>query len=61
MSHGISFVDKKIMAELTAKMLIEVDAVKFMEDKLEWHYLPMKEEQYRQALADLVKIESSPE
>jgi orotate phosphoribosyltransferase len=33
MSHGIGFPDKKVMAELTAKMLIEVDAVQFMGDK----------------------------
>lgn len=33
MTHGIGFADKKVMAELTAKMLIEVDAVQFMGDK----------------------------
>ena len=33
MSQGISFTDKKTMAALTAKMLIEVDAVQFMGDK----------------------------
>lgn len=33
MSIGIGFPDKKVMAELTAKMLLEVEAVRFMEDK----------------------------
>ena len=33
MAHGIGCADKRVMAELTAKMLIEVDAVRFMEDK----------------------------
>ena len=27
--------------------------VKFMENKMEWHYLPLKEDQYRQALYEL--------
>ena len=27
--------------------------VSFMEDRLEWHYLPMKEAQYHQALSEL--------
>ena len=30
---GLGFPDKKVMAELTAKMLLEVEAVRFMEDK----------------------------
>src|SRR5258705_2459920 len=33
MTAGIGFPDKKVMAELTAKMLLEVEAVRFMEDK----------------------------
>src|SRR5262245_64041502 len=33
MAAGIGFPDKKVMAELTAKMLIEVEAVQFMTDK----------------------------
>ena len=33
MAHGIGFPGAKVMAELTAKMLIEVDAVRFMQDK----------------------------
>jgi len=33
--------------------------VTLMEHKLEWHYLPMNEEQYRAALADLDRIERS--
>jgi len=33
MSQGIGFPDAKVMAELTAKMLIEVDAIRFMDDK----------------------------
>jgi orotate phosphoribosyltransferase len=33
MTAGMGFPDKKVMAELTAKMLLEVDAVRFMEDK----------------------------
>lgn len=31
--------------------------VSLMENKLEWHYLPMSEEQYRGALADLAEVE----
>ena len=30
---GLGFPDKKVMAELTAKMLLEVEAVRFMDDK----------------------------
>jgi orotate phosphoribosyltransferase len=33
MSAGLGFPDKKVMAELTAKMLLEVEAVRFMADK----------------------------
>ena len=33
MSAGLGFTDKKTMSELTAKMLLEVEAVRFMEDK----------------------------
>jgi len=33
MSQGLGFPDRKVMAELTAKMLLEVEAVRFMEDK----------------------------
>src|SRR3984893_16249640 len=33
MTAGIGFPDKKVMAELTAKMLLEVEAVRFMTDK----------------------------
>jgi orotate phosphoribosyltransferase len=33
MTAGPSFPDKKVMAELTAKMLLEVEAVRFMTDK----------------------------
>ena len=33
MSMGLGFPDKKVMAELTAKMLLEVEAVRFMDDK----------------------------
>ena len=33
MTTGIGFPDKKVMAELTAKMLLEVEAVRFMTDK----------------------------
>src|SRR6476661_1319657 len=33
MSNGVGFPDKKVVAELTAKMLLEVEAVRFMEDK----------------------------
>ena len=33
MAHGVGLPDKKVMAELTAKMLIEVDAVQFMSEK----------------------------
>jgi orotate phosphoribosyltransferase len=33
MTAGMGFPDKKVMAELTAKMLLEVDAVRFMDDK----------------------------
>jgi orotate phosphoribosyltransferase len=33
MSAGAGFPDKKVMAELTAKMLLEVEAVRFMSDK----------------------------
>src|SRR6266403_2326377 len=33
MTTGLGFTDKKVMAELTAKMLLEVEAVRFMEDK----------------------------
>ena len=33
MTTGLGFADKKVMAELTAKMLLEVEAVRFMEDK----------------------------
>ena len=31
--HMTAFSDKAVMAELTAKMLLEVDAVRFMSDK----------------------------
>lgn len=34
---------------------IKGKGVSFMEDKMEWHYLPMKEEQYQQALRQLEK------
>jgi transketolase len=27
--------------------------VSFMEGRIEWHYLPMSEDQYRRALAEL--------
>jgi orotate phosphoribosyltransferase len=30
---GLGFPDRKVMAELTAKMLLEVEAIRFMEDK----------------------------
>jgi transketolase len=30
--------------------------VSYMEDKMEWHYLPLKEEQYRQALQEIESI-----
>ena len=33
MAMGLGFPDKKVMAELTAKMLLEVEAVRFMDDK----------------------------
>jgi len=33
MTGGTGFPDKKVMAELTAKMLLEVEAVRFMTDK----------------------------
>src|SRR5213082_2609974 len=33
MITGTGFPDKKVMAELTAKMLLEVEAVRFMDDK----------------------------
>ena len=33
MTTGLGFPDRKVMAELTAKMLLEVEAVRFMEDK----------------------------
>jgi orotate phosphoribosyltransferase len=33
MTAGTGFPDKKVMAELTAKMLLEVEAVRFMTDK----------------------------
>jgi orotate phosphoribosyltransferase len=33
MTMGLGFPDSKVMAELTAKMLLEVEAVRFMEDK----------------------------
>src|SRR5215475_12010299 len=33
MTTGLGFPDKKTIAELTAKMLLEVDAVRFMTDK----------------------------
>src|SRR5918998_5606010 len=33
MGSGIGFPEKKVMAELTAKMLLEVEAVRFMVDK----------------------------
>ena len=33
MTAGIAFPDQKVMAELTAKMLLEVEAVRFMADK----------------------------
>src|SRR4029078_5227561 len=33
MTMGVGFPDKKVMAELTAKMLLEVEAVRFMDDK----------------------------
>jgi orotate phosphoribosyltransferase len=33
MATGLGFVDKKVMAELTAKMLLEVEAIRFMENK----------------------------
>jgi transketolase len=35
--------------------------VSLMEDKLEWHYLPMNDQQYRAALADLDRAERSLE
>src|SRR5262245_38172596 len=33
MTAGINFLDQKTIAELTAKMLLEVEAVRFMEEK----------------------------
>jgi orotate phosphoribosyltransferase len=33
MTHGVGFADRKLIAELTAKMLLEVDAIRFAEDK----------------------------
>src|ERR1700748_1623447 len=33
MKQGLGFADRKVSAELTAKMLIEVEAVRFMTDK----------------------------
>jgi len=33
MTTGLGFPDRKVMAELTAKMLLEVEAVRFMEEK----------------------------
>jgi transketolase len=37
---------------------IKGKGVSFMESKMEWHYLPMKEAQYTQAIAELEKNES---
>lgn len=34
---------------------IKGKGVSFMENKLEWHYLPMKEEQFQQAIAEMEK------
>ena len=31
--------------------------VSFMEDRLEWHYLPMSEKHYRQAIEDLDAVQ----
>jgi transketolase len=31
--------------------------ISFMEDRLEWHYLPMSDEHYRQAIEDLDAVE----
>src|SRR5215213_7348367 len=33
MTMGLGFPDKKVMAQMTAKMLLEVEAVRFMDDK----------------------------
>src|SRR3954454_13340307 len=33
MTMGLGFPDRKVMAELTAKMLLEVEAIRFMDDK----------------------------
>ncbi len=33
MTHVAAFIDKAVMAELTAKMLLEIEAVRFMTDK----------------------------
>jgi transketolase len=32
--------------------------VSFMESKIEWHYWPLSEEQYRKAIAELTEAES---
>jgi transketolase len=35
---------------------IKGHGVSFMEDRMEWHYLPLKEEQYRQAIQEVEAI-----
>ena len=55
MTAGMGFPDKKVMAELTAKMLLEVDAVRFMDGQAVHLHLGLGEPGlYRLPAADLV-------
>jgi transketolase len=57
--HDFGELDRAIMAprderpRCVVASTIKGKGVSFMENKLEWHYLPLKEDLFKQALADL--------
>jgi transketolase len=56
--HDLQSIRDALMVKSTKPKLIILQTVKghgvsFMENKMEWHYLPLKQAQYEQALVEL--------
>lgn len=50
------FKDDYLSPKVLVAHTIKGHGVSFMEDQLEWHYLPLSQEQYFMALKDIVKL-----
>jgi len=62
--HDFEAINAAVLRKRTAPLCIVAKTVKgkgisYMENKLEWHYLPMNEQQYTAALAELSGNEAS--